>query len=79
VTPGSLQSGIRDGGEGLEALLRAAGVWGANCYLVKPLGFKSFQAIVRAIEEFWFDTARLPQDLETQEQRAEEGPRQVIP
>jgi two-component system, chemotaxis family, response regulator Rcp1 len=34
---------------------------GANCYLVKPLDFRSFQGIVRAIEEFWFDTARLPQ------------------
>ena len=34
---------------------------GANCYLVKPLDFKSFQGIVRAIEGFWFDTVRLPQ------------------
>jgi len=35
---------------------------GANCYVVKPLDFKSFQEIVRAIEEFWFATARLPQE-----------------
>jgi two-component system, chemotaxis family, response regulator Rcp1 len=35
---------------------------GANCYVVKPLDFKSFQTIVRAIEKFWFDTVRLPQN-----------------
>lgn len=34
---------------------------GANCYLVKPLDFQSFQVIVHAIEEFWFDKVRLPQ------------------
>ena len=34
---------------------------GANCYLVKPLDFKNFQGMVRAIEAFWFDTVRLPQ------------------
>jgi two-component system, chemotaxis family, response regulator Rcp1 len=40
---------------------------GANCYLVKPLDFKSFQGIVRAIEKFWFDTVRLPQGEEARE------------
>jgi CheY-like chemotaxis protein len=34
---------------------------GANCYVVKPLDFKSFLAIVRAIEKFWFDTVKLSQ------------------
>jgi chemotaxis family two-component system response regulator Rcp1 len=34
---------------------------GANCYMVKPLDFKSFQAIVRTIENFWFTAAKLPQ------------------
>ena len=34
---------------------------GANCYLVKPLDFKSFRGIVQAIEAFWFDTVKLPQ------------------
>jgi two-component system, chemotaxis family, response regulator Rcp1 len=33
---------------------------GANCYVVKPIDFKSFQAIVQAIEEFWFAVAKLP-------------------
>lgn len=37
---------------------------GANCYVVKPLDFKSFQTIVRAIERFWFDTVKLPQATE---------------
>jgi chemotaxis family two-component system response regulator Rcp1 len=42
---------------------------GANCYVVKPLDFKSFQALVRAIEEFWFETARLPQDESEEDHR----------
>jgi chemotaxis family two-component system response regulator Rcp1 len=33
---------------------------GANCYMVKPLDFKSFQAIVRTIENFWFNAVSLP-------------------
>jgi chemotaxis family two-component system response regulator Rcp1 len=33
---------------------------GANCYVVKPLDFKSFQTIVRAVEKFWFGIVRLP-------------------
>jgi two-component system, chemotaxis family, response regulator Rcp1 len=34
---------------------------GANSYVVKPLDFKSFQAIVRALEDFWFDVVTLPE------------------
>lgn len=34
---------------------------GANCYVVKPIDFKSFQGIVRSLENFWFGTARLPE------------------
>ncbi len=33
---------------------------GANCYVVKPIDFRSFQAMVRAIEKFWFGTVELP-------------------
>ena len=35
---------------------------GANCYVVKPIDFKSFQNIVRSIENFWFGTVKLPDD-----------------
>jgi chemotaxis family two-component system response regulator Rcp1 len=35
---------------------------GANCYMVKPLDFKSFQSTVRAVEQFWFGVAKLPQE-----------------
>jgi two-component system, chemotaxis family, response regulator Rcp1 len=34
---------------------------GANCYISKPADLKRFFAAVRAIEEFWFGYARLPQ------------------
>lgn len=33
---------------------------GANCYVVKPIDFKSFQAMVRSLETFWFGTVKLP-------------------
>jgi two-component system, chemotaxis family, response regulator Rcp1 len=33
---------------------------GANCYVVKPIDFKSFQAIVREVEKFWFGVVKLP-------------------
>jgi CheY-like chemotaxis protein len=44
---------------------------GANCYVVKPIDFKSFLGIVRAIEKFWFDTVKLSErkdDGETRKQ-----------
>ncbi len=32
----------------------------ANCYVTKPVGYGRFSEIVRAIEQFWFIVARLP-------------------
>lgn len=32
----------------------------ANCYLVKPVDFERFAAVVRTLEEFWFSVVRLP-------------------
>lgn len=34
---------------------------GANCYVVKPIDFKSFLNIVRGVENFWFGIVKLPQ------------------
>jgi CheY-like chemotaxis protein len=33
---------------------------GANCYVTKPVGLKSFQKIVRSVEDFWFTVVKLP-------------------
>ena len=33
---------------------------GANCYVTKPVGLEAFQAIVRAVEGFWFQVVKLP-------------------
>lgn len=33
---------------------------GANCYVTKPVGLDAFQAIVRAVEDFWFTVVKLP-------------------
>ncbi len=33
---------------------------GANCYVVKPIDFKTFQDLVRAVETFWFTVVKLP-------------------
>jgi len=35
---------------------------GANCYIVKPVDFNSFMAIVGLIEEFWFSVVKLGSD-----------------
>lgn len=37
---------------------------GANCYVVKPLDFKGFQAIVWELENFWFSIVKLPRGEE---------------
>jgi chemotaxis family two-component system response regulator Rcp1 len=37
---------------------------GANCYVVKPIDFKSFQGTVQSLETFWFDTVKLPREQE---------------
>jgi CheY-like chemotaxis protein len=33
---------------------------GANCFVTKPVGLEAFQAIVHAIESFWFTVVKLP-------------------
>lgn len=33
---------------------------GANCYLVKPLGFEAFIKVVHEIDDFWFSLVKLP-------------------
>jgi two-component system response regulator len=32
----------------------------ANCYISKPVGFASFAAVIRSIENFWFTVVVLP-------------------
>lgn len=32
----------------------------ANCYLAKPVDYEKFCDTIKLIEQFWFDTARLP-------------------
>jgi len=44
---------------------------GANCYVVKPIDFRSFQTIVRGVEHFWFGVARLPEGREAKEKGKE--------
>ena len=49
---------------------------GANCYVVKPIDFLTFQNIVQAVEGFWFTIVRLPSQPEGAsgtKQRAEAG------
>jgi two-component system, chemotaxis family, response regulator Rcp1 len=33
----------------------------ANCYVVKPVDLDHFLALIRALEDFWLTTVRLPQ------------------
>lgn len=42
---------------------------GANCYVVKPIDFKTFQGIVYAIENFWFTVVKLPSRTDTPTRR----------
>jgi chemotaxis family two-component system response regulator Rcp1 len=37
---------------------------GANSYVVKPIDFKTFQGIVRSVEDFWFRVVKLPHRAE---------------
>jgi two-component system, chemotaxis family, response regulator Rcp1 len=39
----------------------------ANCYVVKPVNFESFNAVVRSIETFWFSVVKLPRPSPNQE------------
>ncbi|HEX9440121.1 MAG TPA: response regulator, partial [Roseiflexaceae bacterium] len=34
----------------------------ANCYIVKPVDLGQFIAVVKSIEDFWFQVVRLPPD-----------------
>ena len=33
---------------------------GANCFICKPVEFDSFTELIRSIENFWFQTVKLP-------------------
>jgi chemotaxis family two-component system response regulator Rcp1 len=37
----------------------------ANCYLNKPVEFDAFEKVVRSINDFWLNTAKLPQTRKT--------------
>lgn len=45
-----------------EDILRSYGLH-ANSYLVKPMGFEQFTAMIRSLEGFWFDMVTLPPNL----------------
>lgn len=32
----------------------------ANCYIVKPVDFQQFTEVIRSVEDFWFEVAKLP-------------------
>jgi CheY-like chemotaxis protein len=34
----------------------------ANCYIVKPVDFDKFIGVIRAVEDFWLEVVRLPED-----------------
>ena len=34
----------------------------ANSYITKPVGLKAFVAVIKALEDFWFRTVKLPPD-----------------
>jgi CheY-like chemotaxis protein len=42
-------------------VMKAYGLY-ANCYINKPTGLTEYIEVVRAIEEFWFNTVRLPSE-----------------
>lgn len=33
----------------------------ANCFITKPVDFKTFEGVVRSIENFWFNVVTLPE------------------
>ncbi|HUE79317.1 MAG TPA: response regulator [Sphingomicrobium sp.] len=35
----------------------------ANSYLTKPVQLEEFESVVRSINDFWFEKAKLPQDM----------------
>ncbi|WP_238537624.1 response regulator [Zavarzinella formosa] len=44
----------------IEADIQRAYGLHANCYIVKPVDFAKYAAVLRTIEHFWFAVARLP-------------------
>ncbi len=40
--------------------VRAAYDLGANCYISKPVDLAEFERVVDALEQFWFNAAKLP-------------------
>jgi DNA-binding NarL/FixJ family response regulator len=34
----------------------------ANCYILKPVDFDDFAKVIRLVESFWFNTAKLTTD-----------------
>jgi CheY-like chemotaxis protein len=32
----------------------------ANCYITKPVDMEQFMAVVKSIEDFWFEVVKLP-------------------
>jgi CheY-like chemotaxis protein len=55
--------------------------WGANAYVVKPVGFPEFLRAISTIEEFWLDLVKLPTrelQLRYQLNRSGIGPRFVV-
>ena len=40
--------------------IRAAYAAHANCYVIKPVGFERFVHVIRSMEDFWLNVARLP-------------------
>lgn len=46
----------------------------ANCYIVKPVDFEKFSAIVKSIEEFWFAVVTLPKELQRGVERPSPSP-----
>lgn len=36
----------------------------ANCYIVKPVGFKNYLETMKLIRQFWFTVATLPSEVE---------------
>ncbi len=40
--------------------VHAAYEFHANCYITKPVDLEQFLKVIRSIEDFWFNTVRLP-------------------
>ncbi len=45
----------------------------ANCYITKPMDLNEYLAVVRAIENFWFMTATLPDAMQASQSGGRSG------